>query len=366
MRIWEKINSAFMSSKKKELLEKERLEKLRLESDRKEREKERFVLCIDGGGMRGIIPVVVLQNLEKLLRERGVNKPLSQCFDLIAGTSTGGLIALSLTIPGPVMKDGDVDLKALLDSYLKMGKEIFPQTQVPGLNIVQNILMLASAKYSPSGLEKLLESWFADIELSKSVVPAMIIAYDLTTGRDYVMRSWDENCTVKAREAGRATSAAPTYFPPMRYKTHMLVDGGVIANNPAMFAYAEARKMWPESKKITVLSISTGATYHSMEKNTATGIISWAEHIFPMYSTAQKRSVDYLLNELPDTDYIRLDQSLAEKVNMDETNPQVLKKLVEFGEKICTENSERLENLADRLSANIGEEVTDASETGRV
>ncbi|MCR5761616.1 MAG: patatin-like phospholipase family protein, partial [Sphaerochaetaceae bacterium] len=82
-----------MSSKKKELLEKERLERVRLESDRKEREKERFVLCIDGGGMRGIIPVVVLQNLEKLLRERGVNKPLSQCFDLIAGTSTGGLIA---------------------------------------------------------------------------------------------------------------------------------------------------------------------------------------------------------------------------------------------------------------------------------
>lgn len=354
MRIWQRINSAFTSSKKKELLERERLE-------RAEREKERFILCVDGGGMRGIIPVVVLQRLEKLLKERGVNKPLAKCFDLIAGTSTGGLIALSLTIPNPFMKDDQVDLNVLRESYLEMGRFIFPQVQGPGHTIVKSLLMLASYKYSPAGLEKLLKSWFSDVELSSSEVPVMIIAYDLKTGKDYVMRSWDEDCTIKAREAARATSAAPTYFPPFNYGSHVLVDGGVIANNPAMFAYAEAKKRWPESKRITVFSISTGTSNHTMDKNSGSGLLSWAEHIVPLYSSAQKRSVDFLLNGLPGTDYIRFDQKLAEKISMDETDPHVLMKLVEYADKLCNEKKEELSSLAERLAKEAGKGVEDAS-----
>lgn len=343
MKIWQKINSVFKSSRKK-------LEEELLATQKAEKERERFVLCIDGGGIRGLIPVVVLQSLKQMLKERGVDKPLSQCFDLIAGTSTGGLIALSLTIPGPFMKDGYVDLNALRQSYLEMGKKIFPQPQVPGHIIVKSILGLASYKYNPAGLENLLKSWFSDIELSYAQVPVMLVAYDLTSSKDFVMRSWDEDCTIKAWEAARATSAAPTYFPPFSYESHILVDGGVIANNPAMFAYAEAKKMWPESKKITIISISTGSAKHNIDVNPTSGLLSWAEHIIPLYSTAQKRSVDFLLNGLPNTDYIRLDQRLAEKINMDETDPEVLKKLVEYGEELCNEKNEELSSLADRLS----------------
>lgn len=342
-----------MLPSEKERLRLEAQEKARLEAEaearRKEREKERFILCIDGGGMRGIIPVVVLIRLEQILREHGINRSAASCFDMIAGTSTGGLISLSLSCAE------DNTLDTLFNTYLHMGKKIFPQST----GLLHSLVSLASDKYSPEGLDRLLYDWFGDKPLTNASIPTMIISYDLASGHDFVMKSWDETEGIKVREAGRATSSAPTYFPPLRFKNHILIDGGVIANNPASFAYTEAKKLWPECKKFTILSICTGATYHSLSQGMS-GIIPWAEHMFPMMSTAQKRSVDYVLNGMPDVDYIRLDQSLAERVQMDETDPAVLRKLVNFGEKLAGDSNAELEKLAEKFEERYGEK-TDAS-----
>ena len=96
-----------------------------------ERPEERFLLCIDGGGMRGIVPVVMLQNLEKAIRANGGTGDIASYFDLISGTSTGGLISIALTCESSIrhknMADGSrqIDLDALLENYMTSGSEIF-------------------------------------------------------------------------------------------------------------------------------------------------------------------------------------------------------------------------------------------------
>lgn len=304
------------------------------------KEEERFILSIDGGGMRGVIPLAVLQNLERHLYEQGYTGSLAQAFDLIAGTSTGGLISLCLSY-----RD-DASLDNLLDTYMKSGEQIFPSDYTP----LKGLKRLLADKYPSYGIEQMLYSWFADKKLGETTVPTMVVSYDLSTGKEVVLRSWEEK-DFTVRNAGRATTAAPTYFAPLNTGSQLLADGGVIANNPSEMAYLEAKKLFPNCKKFHILSLSTAAKYHTMQVNQTSGLLSWAEDVVPMYSTAQKRMTDYSMNNNPEVEYTRIDGQMTKDIKMDDITTQSMNELLNFGKLLSTKYDSVLHDFAVKLAS---------------
>ncbi len=323
------------------------------------RPEERFILCIDGGGMRGIIPVVLLKELERSLRENGGTEDLARYFDLISGTSTGGLISLALSCGSTLghSENGQIDLDGLLNTYMTMGDEIFQSTSIFGF------VQMISNKYHSSNIQNLCRRWFGEHTMSEAKVPTLIMAYDLSAGIHQMIRSYADESTFPVWVAARATSAAPTFFSPVEYDGKLLVDGGVIANNPALYAYVEAKRLYPECSVFNILSLSTFGSHHTMQKDSTSGLINWADQVAPMYSTAQKRTTDFVLEALPDVRYTRIEDRLSKGVKMDETNQSVLRMMRNEAGTSSTRHSQELGEFAKRLIENM--EYRNASQTGR-
>jgi uncharacterized protein len=240
------------------------------------------ILAVDGGGIRGVVPAYVLQQLEAAL-----GKPCYQCFDIIAGTSTGGLIALGLTTP---VASGQQPRTAtdILNIYMEGEDEIF---------VYQSSGDFDESKYygtdtttPPSGIEPLLQSLFSSTTLSQAQqqlqalgnqvqVPKQVfttcytingaagVSYSpyLFNWVDAAAGSADDYCVW---EAARGTSAAPTYFPVANVgggvvngseaTNRWVCDGGVTANNPALYALAQAFRLNLCSNLADVLIVSLG------------------------------------------------------------------------------------------------------------
>ena len=191
------------------------------------------VLSVDGGGIRGLIPAMVLANLEERTGKR-----TAELFDLIAGTSTGGIIALALTVPG---EDGEPRWTAndLVDLYLTEGPRIFHHSIG---RLLESGLGLLDEKYDARPLEDALKKYLGEAMISHAVTDVMVTSYDLEHRKPFFFKT--DRAKVKPehdwlmREAARATSAAPTYFEPEKLtadgEVFALCDGGVFANNPAM------------------------------------------------------------------------------------------------------------------------------------
>jgi len=326
---------------------KEQLEDESKKELKEEKPEERFILCIDGGGMRGIIPMVLIKKLEEEIRNCGGEDSLESYFDLVAGTSTGGLISLALTCPTSFgykicTNAPQVDLDDILEQYTYMGKTIFPTSTFTGLR------KITSTKYPAVGIEMMLDEWFGQSTLGQATVPTLIMSYNLFTGSPVLLRSYEDKDFI-VKDAARATSAAPTYFAPIIKDSKILVDGGVVANNPALFAYVEAKKLYPNCKKFNILSFSTSGKNHTMSLEETFGLLSWVDHVSPMYSTAQKRTVDYVLENMCDVHYTRIDEPLDVAIKMDETDPALIKKMENFALEIAKKYSNEILDTATKL-----------------
>lgn len=306
------------------------------------KQEERFILCIDGGGMRGVIPIAILKALEDKIKAKGFDKPLASYFDLIAGTSTGGLISLVLSYTP------EVTLDSLSNTYMTSGSTIFPEDDFP----FSRLRKLFVEKYPVNGIEEVLSQWFRDKKMDEAKVPTMVVSYDLSIGEETLIRSW-KNTDFYVREAGRATSAAPTFFAPMEKGSSILADGGVIANNPSVYAYYEAKKLYPNCKKFHILSVSTAGKSHKMQGSQASGLLSWAEDIVPMYSTAQKRLIDYVMYNNKEVSYIRIDGQMGKNIKMDDISEQALLQMKEYGESLAKDYDQVLEYFANCLTEDL-------------
>ncbi|MDD4573878.1 MAG: patatin-like phospholipase family protein [Sphaerochaeta sp.] len=352
--------------------------------------EERFILSIDGGGMRGVIPAVILNSIATQLEKKGDRRPLYAHFDLIAGTSTGGLLALALAAPAektslpldsrfisyiyeqaePSLSDKlfgrnppnnlkgtlpfGIETGALEKLYLNHGKEIFPKNQG---RIFSQIF---TDKYDSEPLERYLKQTFGNLALSDAVVPLMLMTYDVANGRPFPLSSRDSHGYL-FWEAGRATSAAPTYFKPAylydRQEETMqtLIDGGLIANNPALFAYAEAKKLYPNAKKFHILSISTASNDFAFSiSGTGSGVIGWIDPakgtpIQKIYAGSQLQAVDAIAPEIPDLSYTRIHGALGDQIRLDSTSPSALAMMQEKALQIYRDNNEKISDYVDML-----------------
>lgn len=309
------------------------------------------VLSLDGGGIRGIIPAAILQALTTKL-----GAPPHQVFDLIAGTSTGGIIALAVGAPvraGLPCPPGD-----LVDFYRREGPRIFRGHWYTGLR------QWLRPKYSPRALEAVLAEFFGAARLGAALTPLLISSYDLKSQQPFFFKSQripaDPAYDWFLRDVARATSAAPTYFPPLLAAqagvAYALVDGGIFANNPAVAAYAEARRLYPDADAINLVALGTGNRQDAISGRRARrwGLLRWACQIVPVMMDSVSEGIDYEMREIlrPPMfgDFFRLQPELSlASAAMDDTSPANLLNLQAEAQRYLEQNPAQLEAICTAL-----------------
>ncbi|KAJ0800484.1 putative galactolipase [Helianthus annuus] len=199
------------------------------------------VLSIDGGGVRGLIPSIILEFLEAELKKiDGEDARIADYFDIIAGTSTGGLITAMLTAPDENRRPL-FEAKDIKDFYLKKCPRIFPQDCNTVTKILKNI---SGPLYDGKCLHDTIREKLKDIKLGDTLTNVAIPTFDIKKLQPIIFSSYEieekPHMNAKLSDICIATSAAPTYLPPHEFKTFHegethefnLVDGGVAANSP--------------------------------------------------------------------------------------------------------------------------------------
>jgi patatin-like phospholipase/acyl hydrolase len=227
-------------------------------------------LSIDGGGIRGLIPAMVLAELEKRLGKAGKSTTLSDHFDMTAGTSTGGIIAAGLTCPSATNSKKPVcSASDLVDFYADEGSDIFLQSVFAKLRGIFNPGGIFEERYDAAPLEKKLKARFGDAKLSQALTTVVLTAYEITERAAVFMTNGPHSAGAPSddylfREAARGSSAAPTYFEPAlvtnltKAKSQALIDGGVFANDPSLSAVVEAKKQGWDERKLLIVSLGAG------------------------------------------------------------------------------------------------------------
>ncbi len=259
------------------------------------------VLSIDGGGIRGIIPARILTEMEEVS-----GQPIARMFDLIAGTSTGGILALGLTKPD---REGNPQYSAreLVKLYQEEGGTIFSRSV---WHRIRAVGILAEERYPADGIEKVLDKYFGEARFKDALTPLLIPSYEIERRVPFFFKSHrakkDPAYDYPMKKVARATSAAPTYFEPLKLEVegpngyYALVDGGVFANNPAMCAYVETLTLYPEAKEIMVVSLGTGELTRSLLYSEACGwgLVGWAQNLLSVTFDGVSDTVDYQLRQL--------------------------------------------------------------------
>ena len=235
-----------------------------------QRPTDRFrILCVDGGGIRGLIPALAIAELERRLqREAGPQARASDYFHMFAGTSTGGLVALSLTAPDPNQRERPaVSGEDLAGFYVEDGPRIFRRSLLQRLRTLWGWL---GPKYTLGPLQDAIERRLGAGDLQHALRELIVTSYDMTNREPYFFKRWrareapDSDRNRPITDAGLATSAAPTYFPSHELDGSALVDGGVFAANPVIVAIVEALKRFGDDPHhldqddLLVVSLGTG------------------------------------------------------------------------------------------------------------
>ena len=218
------------------------------------------ILSIDGGGIKGLYSATVLARLEEKS-----GKKASDCFDMICGTSTGGLIALGVA--------NGKDAEELVSLYTNHGNKIFPTCENRILRWFQrNVIQFFTqtfffGKFNGKALKKILEDTFGEVKLGELNNLVCIPSFNLTSGMPRIFKyphkegDFFMDKDIPIVDAALATSAAPTYLPIHNYNDTLFIDGGVWANNPTMCGLLEALKFFVGEGKVyshvEILSIAS-------------------------------------------------------------------------------------------------------------
>jgi len=317
------------------------------------------ILSIDGGGIRGIIPARILVEIEQK-----TGQPISSLFDLITGTSTGGLIALALTMPNATNTGPQYSAEDVLKIYTVRGKDIFAKDK---MNRFTNPFGLFEELYEKENIEKVLDDFFLNAALSDCLTKTMITSYDIHSRTPVLFKSWlakkgaEPDFLIK--QVGRATSAAPTYFEPTRLKTLTpdgalaLVDGSLFANNPTMCALAEHLKLFGMKEEVTIVSLGTGDLVRRFEYNQAKswGKLNWVNPIISIMFQGASVTVDYQVREMMGAfkqanNYYRLQTPLdLGNDDLDDASQENTDALLDEANQILTTDDDKIKSLCKKI-----------------
>jgi uncharacterized protein len=293
------------------------------------------VLAIDGGGIRGLIPALVLAEIE-----RRTSRRIADMVDLIAGTSTGGILACALGKPDPLPAE---EIAAI---YEQEGPKIFSRSL---LKKIASVGGLTDERYDDSGLVAALERYLADTPMTAATVPLVLTAYDTEARAIRFLRSEGDGSGATMVQAAHATSAAPTYFEPVRLGDATLVDGGVFAINPAMCAYAEVA-----GKLDLLVSLGTGSHTRRLPYGEIKdwGQLEWARPVIDVVFDGGQDAVDFQLRALIGDVYARLQTELREASDdLDDASSDNLAALRREAERLIAASDAEIDGVCARLTA---------------
>ncbi len=240
------------------------------------------------------------------------------------------------------MGAADKSAKDIVKLYENEGGAIFPES----LREKLHFQAFSGAKYDANGVEATLQKYFGEVRLKDALKPVLVPAYDIEKQVTIFFKSWKAKASpdfdFAMRQVARATSAAPTYFPPEKIETadplqyYALIDGGVVAGNPAMCAYAEAMKLRPDGAgDLMMVSFGTGEMRHPLQYDSAVkwGQIEWAQPVIDIALQGSNATVNYQLNQflVPNETYFRFQVELsADVAEMDNAHKDNLKRLIDL------------------------------------
>jgi patatin-like phospholipase/acyl hydrolase len=330
------------------------------------------VLAIDGGGIRGIVPAMVLARIEEKLARRHRKKQLCGAFEVMAGTSTGSLIVLGLATPrsgsgARRAKEAVFSAGELVTLYREKGALIFPPRRYP---LRTNLLKAFKHKYDDENLRSLLNDVFQGATLKEALTNVLVTSYDTETREPRFFKKrpplseYEDDLNFYVKDVARAAIAAPAYFAPACISSlpdsgrrFSLIDGGIFANNPALSAYIEARKIYPQAARYLVLSLGTGVAEKSYtyEEVRSWGYMDWMSPfkglpLLDMMMDGQSDSTNHMLARLPGVELYRLDFRLEEKHRfMDDASEENIAYLMDAGRNLLSQEEERIEEVCRRL-----------------
>jgi uncharacterized protein len=287
------------------------------------------MLCIDGGGIRGVFAIAILQSLENEIKQ-----PISSLFDVIAGTSTGSIIAASIAL--------NISMDEILESYKTYGEKIFVRQAKVGL---------FKSIYNDRYLRRLLKKAFGEKSLADIKKPLLIPAVDITHGKPYIHRSnyglsESGELDIKVWDAVLSSCSAPVYFPPNNVENRYLsIDGGLWANNPSLVCITEAVHYFNTNlNEINIISVGTGQQKidFSIDSEKYWGVKQWLPFQFPSMKVTPKlldlalnlssESVSYHCQLLLKDHYLRINEDLGEEVPFDEV--KYMDELIKLGKQV--------------------------------
>ncbi|EID4339979.1 TPA: patatin [Vibrio vulnificus] len=301
------------------------------------------ILSIDGGGIRGVYPAHILKCFEEKL---GIN--LLESFDMIAGTSTGSIIAAGVAC--------DIRATEIVNMYKEHGEDIFKKkkSRIPFKKFRSITQPLLESVYDSGSLSKVLKSVFNDSTLGQIAKPLILPATDVGNGGVHVFKSaydptFNRDRLVKVRDAVLASCSAPTYFDPHKVDEYLLSDGGLWANNPALVAVIDAQKrLGINYDDIQVVSIGTGHSKvayglkHKGDWGLATG---WRhkEFISFMLSLQSQSALNYLKLHLKPEQILRIDFESNTDLPLDDVSE--IDNLISLADKNFTYGSKEISDF---------------------
>lgn len=334
----------------------------------------RFCLSIDGGGVRGVIPAVILTEIEKK-----TNRSICDLFQSgLTGTSTGGLIALGLaarksTDPNDANYNKPLfTAEELVNFYSGESQNIFPTEETSCCYSCWVSFLcclcckgICSAEYDNEYLQQRLKEIFGERKLSDSLVPVQVVAFDLTRNAPVYFSTLDTP-NVLMKDAALATTAAPTFFPAHSFKegivSYTCVDGGVFENNPVSAALQQAISFYDKKYKTLInyydfILVSLGTGHSSVSLDIAglsdAGKLKWAPNVVEIAITGTSTAADKHMRDLytarkVNDNYFRLQVSIPESNSkLDDSRKSNLDTLVAAADRFIVEN--KLAPLVTRL-----------------
>ncbi|XP_022695114.1 calcium-independent phospholipase A2-gamma-like isoform X1 [Varroa jacobsoni] len=310
------------------------------------------ILSIDGGGVRGLLVIEVLRQLEKC-----TGKKISELFDYVVGVSTGAILVGILTA---LQKDLDECHRL----YRNMSSTVFQQSSWWGTGK----LVWNHAYYDTMQWQQILQELYGDLTMIHSsriqdmprvgILSAIVNKQQLVPFlfRNYQLPPRDESyyagsCSPHVWEAVRASSSAPFYFEEFHYNGDVHQDGGIIQNNPTAAAIHESRLLWPDEKIQCVVSIGSGRYIPEESPSSCARSTSLKTKIVKIVDSAtDTEAVHTLCNDLlPPGTYFRFNPYLSEPFTLDETRPEKMDKLRHDAQMYLRRNGKKFERAAELL-----------------